>query len=47
MGQFSSVCPTKAKDVKEREDKGHFQVMKDTHIAAAAEYESDEENYAM
>lgn len=47
MGHFSSVCPTKARDVKEREDKGRRQVTKDAHVAAAAEYESDEENYAM
>jgi len=47
MGHFSSACPTKAKDIKEREDKGRRQITKGAYIAAAAACDSDEENYAM
>jgi hypothetical protein len=48
MGHFSSACPMKAKEIKEREDKGRRRITKDAYIAATANYpESDEENYAM
>lgn len=48
MGHFSSACPMKAKEIKEREDKGCRQITKDAYIAVTAVYpESDEENYAM
>lgn len=46
-GHFASVCPQKAKDVKEREDKGRRQVTSNAHFASTAADESDEENYAM
>jgi hypothetical protein len=47
MGHSSSACPTKAKEIKEREDKGRRRITKDAYIAATADYpESDEENYA-
>ena len=46
-GHFTSVCPQKAKDVKEWEDKGCRQVTSNAHFASTATDKSDEENYAM
>jgi gag-polypeptide of LTR copia-type len=43
-GHYSSVCPEKEKDIKEKEDQGHKKLAKG--IAAVTHEDSDGEDYA-